>query len=127
MAKADELDWVVDLFGADLAGALEDLGQASSWETLFDADSWEPLLSNVGLSFDASVAGVPGSAAADDWFGSLFYTPLHDWGQDFILSPFGSEVASFINLFGFGTMLIGNGADGEDGGTLAEAAGGAGG
>ncbi|ORA75008.1 hypothetical protein BST28_22445, partial [Mycolicibacter kumamotonensis] len=44
VAHADELDWVVDLLGSDLAGALGDLGQASSWETLFDAASWEPLL-----------------------------------------------------------------------------------
>ncbi|WP_164518049.1 hypothetical protein, partial [Mycobacterium sp. P7213] len=63
VAHADELDWVVDLVGSDLAGALGDLSQASSWETLFDQASWEPLLSNVGLSFDASLAGVPGSAA----------------------------------------------------------------
>ncbi|BBX20621.1 hypothetical protein MTER_00320 [Mycolicibacter terrae] len=49
-AHADELDWVVDLLGSDLAGALGDLGQASSWETLFDAGSWEPLLAN-GVEF----------------------------------------------------------------------------
>ncbi|WP_046302526.1 PGRS repeat-containing protein, partial [Mycobacterium sp. UM_Kg27] len=116
-----------DLLGADLAGAFGDLSQASSWETLFDQGAWEPLLSNLGLSFDASVADLPGPAAADDWFGSLFYTPLHDLGQAWILSPFGEQVNSFINLFGFGQILIGNGADGIDGGTLAEAAGGSGG
>ncbi|MGV0750960.1 hypothetical protein ABQF29_22560, partial [Mycolicibacter minnesotensis] len=127
VAHADELDWVVDLVGSDLAGALGDLSQASSWETLFDQASWEPLLSNVGLSFDASLAGVPGSAAADDWFGSLFYDPWHDLGQAWINSSFGSAVNDFINIFGFGQILIGNGADGIDGGTLAQAAGGAGG
>ncbi|WP_163769684.1 hypothetical protein [Mycolicibacter terrae] len=62
------------------------------------------------------MAELPGSAAADDWFGSLFYTPLHDLGQQFILSPFGAEVSSFVNMFGFGQVLIGNGVDGVDGG-----------
>ncbi|WP_264074088.1 hypothetical protein, partial [Mycolicibacter minnesotensis] len=33
-AHADELDWVVDLLGADLATAFADLSQASSWDTL---------------------------------------------------------------------------------------------
>jgi endoglycosylceramidase len=80
VAQAVELDWVVDLLGAELGGALGDLSQVSSWETVFDGAAWEPLLANVGLSFDASVADVTGSAAADDWFGSLFYTPLHDFG-----------------------------------------------
>ncbi|WP_046302382.1 hypothetical protein, partial [Mycobacterium sp. UM_Kg27] len=40
VAQADELDWVVDLLGADLAGAFGDLSQASSWETLFDQGAW---------------------------------------------------------------------------------------
>lgn len=69
---------------------------------------------------------VAASDTATDFVSQLIYLPIHDDVAKWIESPLGMTVDGFINKI-FGQFLIGNGADGVAGGTLAEAAGGNGG
>ncbi|MGB3894943.1 MAG: hypothetical protein WA942_11930, partial [Mycolicibacter sinensis] len=123
-AQADELDWLLDLFSpTDWAAPAADTGATTfSWDALFDP---------------ASAGAADGSEG--DWFGGLLgslfgnlsvdantYAMIHTWEQDWITSDFGQFVDNSINTLS-GQFLIGNGADGMDGGTLADAAGGNGG
>src|SRR5699024_8143192 len=72
----------------------------------------------------------PGDLPADlPQFIDLFiYSPMHTAVEDWIHSDLGMAVDGFINdTLGNGQLLIGDGAPGIAGGTLAEAAGGDGG
>ncbi|MGB3523921.1 MAG: hypothetical protein WBA50_20855, partial [Mycobacterium sp.] len=99
-AQADPMiDWIVDLF------------DPASW-------SW--------LGAESTAAATDPTTA--DWFDTWFYAPLHQAGQDWLASQSGIEISTWVNnTFGNGQLLIGNGADGIDGGTNEQAMGGAGG
>src|ERR1700760_1139491 len=59
-------------------------------------------------------------------FDAMFVQAIHTDEQNWINSPLGESIDNSINK-GFGEVLIGNGANGVGGGTLAEATGGNGG
>ena len=70
-----------------------------------------------------------GAAASSDsaaGFDATFLQAIHTDEQNWINSPLGESIDNTINK-DFGEYLIGNGANGIDGGTLAEATGGDGG
>ena len=71
----------------------------------------------------ATTASLSDSATA---FDTDIYAPLYTALQAWITSSFGEEVDNSINSL-FGVDLIGDGANGVAGGTLADATGGAGG
>ncbi|MGV0750843.1 hypothetical protein ABQF29_21950, partial [Mycolicibacter minnesotensis] len=99
-AQADgEFDWLLDLFDpAAWPSADADTAVAFDWGSLFD--------SSAGLA-----SGDPFDLSA--YIDEFVYTPLHAGMVDWIESPLGIEVNSFINeTFGFGSIIIGNGAAG---------------
>ena len=104
----------------DLSGWLSSLDSALSAASTFDP-----------ANLDA--ASVP--AASTDLaqaYETAVYDPSHTWDQEWIAGTtfLGSATVSydnFINSLDPGTLLIGNGADGVGGGTLAAADGSAGG
>jgi hypothetical protein len=72
------------------------------------------------------------STSLADLYNSLVYDPSHTWDQQWIdgttfLGNLTVQFDNFVNSLDPGTLLIGNGADGIDGGTLAQADGAAGG
>lgn len=97
----------------------------------------ESLLSDFGLTttplpeFDLNAVALPVAAPVlAQQFDMLIYEPIHAAEQAFIASPFGQAFDNAVNPFFesvFGRDLIGNGADGVAGGTLAQANGGDGG
>ncbi|CAJ1494482.1 cellulase family glycosylhydrolase [[Mycobacterium] kokjensenii] len=75
---------------------------------LFDADAWNEFLSTAHWDDSLAALAEPGPAAGLD-----LYALMHDAGQQWIDSELGSTVNGVINqLFGFGSIVIGNGADG---------------
>jgi len=109
---------------------LEDLLDPAAWGTLLDGDwggdlDWDQLFAGDDITgaLTASYADT-GSAAAT--FGDPFgitglldqwvYEPLHDGMVAWINDPLiGKPVDDFINTwFGFGTIIIGNGAAGTE-------------
>lgn len=113
-ANADgfDLDWLSDLFTPVAASTGQDL-DLSDW---LNPASWD--VAGVGdplaaLPADADPLTISG--LIDDWF----YQPMHTMMQDWINSPTGILVDTFINSLGMG-YVIGNGADsllpGVDGG-----------
>ncbi|MGB3523159.1 MAG: PGRS repeat-containing protein, partial [Mycobacterium sp.] len=102
----DPAAWIQDV-PADVGGSIE-------------PSAWAGVLSGFG-----EVSAEPG--AAGDWNATAFvdqwiYEPLHAGLQQWIASPFGTQVDDFVNQL-FGQYLIGNGVDG----TLEHPDGGAGG
>src|SRR5690242_5256895 len=93
-------------------------GALDQWLTL-------PAESVVGTSGSGEAATAASSESAAT-FDELFLQPLHTAEQNWINSPLGESVDNAINK-DFGEYLIGNGANGVGGGTLAAANGGAGG
>ena len=70
------------------------------------------------------------TAAASDpaqTYETEFYDPIHTAEQNFIDNPADQSFINSINSLDPNQLLIGNGADGVDGGTLAQATGGDGG
>jgi len=108
----------------DLTGWLSSLDSALSAASTFDPANLDPA---------ADAASVP--AASSDLtqaYETGVYDPSHTWDQEWIAGTtfLGSSTVSydnFINSLDPGTLLIGNGADGVGGGTLAAADGSAGG
>ena len=103
-----------------LAGALSELVTPSGWDTVVSD------LSSIGTS----LVGVPDTGAAVSGSSSF----VQGLEQDWITSPFGSQVDSSLNAWAAQTDpaaissvgacgLICNGADGVGGGTLAQADG----
>ncbi|WP_337339702.1 PGRS repeat-containing protein, partial [Mycolicibacter longobardus] len=135
-AEVFDVDWMLDLLGPDLGDAVLNLGDVSAWETLGDPGAWDAFFANL---VDPVTWALPGAgavtlaadSAAAGFFNDWVYQPMWMLQQAWINDPFGAFVnANLINPIGqvlFGQDLIGNGADGIDGGTLAQAAGGAGG
>ncbi|MGB5795914.1 MAG: PGRS repeat-containing protein, partial [Mycolicibacter algericus] len=119
-AQADELDWIFDLFNpADWAAPAADTAVTTyDWDALFDADA----VSGSADSGAFDLGGLFGNFSIDE----STYDMIHTFQQDWINSDFGQFVDTAINTLS-GQYLIGNGTDGIDGGSLAEAQGGDGG
>ncbi|MGA8548214.1 MAG: hypothetical protein WB785_23570, partial [Mycobacterium sp.] len=151
-AHADGLDVIFDpiinavdhaMTGAD---ALASLSSAASLDlgglggSAFD--QWLALptdsVAGIGTATSASAASdavagasnaAEGAAASSDsaaGFDATFLQAIHTDEQNWINSPLGESIDNTINK-DFGEYLIGNGANGVGGGTLAEATGGNGG
>src|ERR1700677_1514885 len=110
----------------DLSGWLASLDSALSAASTFDPANLDP-----AASVDAAAVPAASSDLAQAYETGV-YDPLHTWDQEWIAGTtfLGSSTVSydnFINSLDPGTLLIGNGAEGVGGGTLAEAEGSAGG
>ncbi|TXI50180.1 PGRS repeat-containing protein, partial [Mycolicibacter arupensis] len=117
---------------ADLEDFMADLLDPAAWGAVFDPDaSWTgpdsastldlaALFSGGDLAALFDGADLPGAAMGTDfadWFQSDIYLPLHAAMQDWIESPFGSQINGLINpLFAFGGAcgLVCNGVDGTE-------------
>ncbi|MGB5797476.1 MAG: PGRS repeat-containing protein [Mycolicibacter algericus] len=107
---------------ADFEDFFADLLDPAAWGTLFEPGYWDGLDSASMLDLAALFNGdeLVGAAVGTDfadWFQNDFYLPLHAAMQDWIDSPFGSQVNDLINpLFAFGGScgLVCNGVDGTE-------------
>lgn len=107
---------------ADFEDFFADLLDPAAWGTLFEPGYWDGLDSASTLDLAALFNGdeLVGAAVGTDfadWFQNDFYLPLHAAMQDWIDSPFGSQVNDLINpLFAFGGScgLVCNGVDGTE-------------
>lgn len=109
-AQADEFDWIADVF--DMSAWVDD-GAASDAVNWFDPASWDPdgLLGSAVSTSDAS-------DDLDSWLDPWIYL------LKMIQADFWIVFSHYLNeWFGNGQLVIGDGADGIDGGTLAAAAG----
>src|SRR6185437_49137 len=110
-ASADPLTDMIDLIVSQLATSATSLDPTAALD-----------LGGVGAS--AADAGASSDPAA--MFDTMIWDPIHTAEQDWITSPLGIQVDDEINALS-GQFLIGDGANGVDGGTLTEATGGNGG
>ncbi len=120
----------VDLGG--LGGSAFDQWLALPTDSVAGIGTATGAVASVSAASDA-VAGAgnaaEGAAASSDpaaGFDATFLQAIHTDEQNWINSPLGESIDNTINK-DFGEYLIGNGANGIDGGTLAEATGGDGG
>src|SRR6185312_14533255 len=136
-------DWFVDLLGPSLGGAMENLGDPAAFAAFLDPAAWDTFFNNLAdpaiwtpANLGLETPGLAGFALTAEPAAGIdslatTYASLHQAGQDWIESPFGSFVDTYlINPFGqavYGQDLIGNGAAGLDNATVADAAGGDGG
>ena len=113
LAGADALSGAASLDLGGLGGGALDQWLTPPTETVAGAAS----------SAEAATTSSSDSAAA---FDEMFLQAIHADEQNWINSPLGESIDNSINK-AFGEYLIGNGANGIGGGTLAEATGGNGG
>lgn len=117
-AQADEFDWIADVFDMSAWIPADDGGASDAVYWLAPA-SWDldGLLGSAVSTSDAS-------DDFDNWVETWIYQPWHTMMQNVIQTDFWIVFRYLLNeWFGNGQILIGNGADGHDGGTLEEAAG----
>src|ERR1700722_8861956 len=124
VAGLDALAGVDPTAGLDLAVPTADLGGLALPATDAVA-AWDP------VAAAASAAAPAASTSLAGLYDQFIYDPSHTWDQQWIagttfLGTSTGQYDNFVNSLGFG-LLIGNGADGIDGGTLAQADGAAGG
>ncbi|MGH3564020.1 MAG: PGRS repeat-containing protein, partial [Mycobacterium sp.] len=105
-ARADELDWLIDLLDPSLAaGAVAPTTGLDS--STLTGDLGSPALPDLGTA-----AALPGAAAGDpnpiaDPFQTDFWLPLHAASQDWIISPLGETVDGVVNsLFSPVTSIL---------------------
>src|ERR1700753_146615 len=134
-AHADGLDVIVDpiinaVTGVDVLAsraspASVDLGVLGGSAL----DQWLTLPTDSVSGIGTATGAAEGAAASSDpaaGFDAAFLQAIHTDEQNWINSPLGESIDNTINK-DFGEYLIGNGANGIGGGTLAEATGGDGG
>src|SRR5580704_12865741 len=131
-AKADVLDAILD----PLINSLGSVDPTLAVDLGSLVASFDPTFSDAGLAaLSASDAALPAADAAQvsdltQLINTEFYQPAEQAGQAWINSSTGEAFDNSLNTFwqdiGGQGILIGNGADGVGGGSLAEATGGAG-
>lgn len=135
-AQADELDWIFDLVDP-LLGIDPDGGATDAFMSALDLNSWfDPSGLDSALAADPLAASPVADTSLAGLYNTWFYEPAHTFDQAWINGDtflgswtvqFDDNLNDFWTAIGGEGMLIGNGMDGADGGTLAAAAGGAGG